>query len=186
MRPPLPSFLYVSALLIAFILLCGVETVEGQPSKWCREAHEKDPRINYKFCYDEFMAHSKNSDWEDPWRMAKVSAWCGADNGKFAIKYIQTHLGKPETDPKVKTALQECHELYDKVEDAFLRAGNKIDSRSQGYAGARTEVALAASLAQQCEYAFAKVGVPSQFHESFVHNEQMGYICLALISIIGH
>lgn len=185
MKPSIvPSILYVSALLIAFILLCGIETVEGQPSKWCRKAQEKDQRINYKFCYDEFMAHSKDRDWKDPKRMAKVSAWSGADNGKFAVKYIRTHLANPGTDPRIKPALKECQGLYDQVESAFLRVGNQIDSDS--YTNAHVEVGLAEAWTQQCEHIFVRIGVPSPLHESFQYNEQMGYICLALISIIAH
>jgi hypothetical protein len=123
----------VSALLITFILLTGIETVEGQPSKWCCESQQKDPHINYKFCSDEFMVHSKNNDGEDPWCMAKVSAWCGADNGMFVARFTKTLLAEPDTDPKLKLVLQECHEFKDKAEDIFPRAGNKIDSRGPGY-----------------------------------------------------
>ena len=186
MRPLESQIVYVLSLLIAFILLSGLETVEGTPSRWCHEAHQKDPRINYQFCYEHFLA-SWSINWDNPWRMAKVAASYGAHNGNSVVIYTQTHLANPHTSPKIKPVLQECQELYDKVKDAFLRAKWKLDDKSgPGCADARREAALAEGHAQGCEDAFARAGVPSLRNAAFEANKQFGYICLALITILGH
>jgi pectinesterase inhibitor-like protein len=104
----------------------------------------------------------------------------------FAVRSAQAHLAKPGTNPKIKPALQECLDMYSKVDATLLKAGNEIGTRSSsGCQLARTEVAHAASFAQQCEDAFARVGVPSLLRDKFEADQQFEYICLALISILG-
>lgn len=161
------NLLHVAALLMASKLLGSIEIVEGQPAKWCHEAHNKDVRINYKLCYDILMGNSKLSEWEDSWRMAKVSASFGAYSANYAVRKSQTDITNQNTDPKIKPMLQECQDMYNKVEDTFVKAANRIDGRSQGDATGRAEVALTTSLAQRCEDNFATVRVQSPLLGSF-------------------
>uniref|UniRef100_J3LIY0 Pectinesterase inhibitor domain-containing protein n=1 Tax=Oryza brachyantha TaxID=4533 RepID=J3LIY0_ORYBR len=77
----------------------------------------------------------------------------------FAADDIKALDAEP-SPAAIKQAMAECAKLYRGVGFAFAGAHDEINNRA--YAAGEAKLAEALSLAQQCNVAFAKAGVPLQ------------------------
>uniref|UniRef100_A0A0E0K0Q6 Pectinesterase inhibitor domain-containing protein n=1 Tax=Oryza punctata TaxID=4537 RepID=A0A0E0K0Q6_ORYPU len=174
---------YTAALLAVAVL--GVVVVDATVVMTCRAAADGDGRVDYDFCVAELGKHH-DSPSADAWGLAKVAALTGvvdADNAAYDARDLLAKGGGAAADGE---ALARCGELYGAAGFAFAEAHDDINARD--YAAGKGKAADAASLARQCDAAFAGKdaagAVPPVIAQHSSYAARMAIICTAITNLI--
>ncbi|KAF0934257.1 hypothetical protein E2562_023618 [Oryza meyeriana var. granulata] len=170
---------YTAGFLAVVLALSGV--VDGTVVTTCRAAADRDGRVDYDFCVAELGKHH-DSPSADAWGLAKVAALTGvvdADNAVYDVKDLLARKGAGDAG----AALARCEELYGAAGFAFAEAHDDINGRD--YAAGKDKAADAASLARQCNGAFAdKDAVPPVIGQHSSYAARIAIVCTAITNLI--
>uniref|UniRef100_I1P108 Pectinesterase inhibitor domain-containing protein n=2 Tax=Oryza glaberrima TaxID=4538 RepID=I1P108_ORYGL len=174
---------YTAALLAVAVL--GVAFVDATVVTTCRAAADADARVDYGFCVAELGKHH-DSPGADAWGLAKVAALTGvvdADNAAYDARDL---LAKGPGGGAA-AALARCGELYRAAGFAFAEAHDDINARD--YAAGKGKAADAASLARQCDAAFAAgkddaAAAPPVIAQHGSYAARIAIVCTAITNLI--
>ncbi|BAS79071.1 pectinesterase inhibitor 8-like [Oryza sativa Japonica Group] len=175
---------YTAALLAVAVAVLGVVAVDATVVTTCRAAADADARVDYGFCVAELGKHH-DSPGADAWGLAKVAALTGvvdADNAAYDARDLLAKGGGGAA-----AALARCGELYRAAGFAFAEAHDDINARD--YAAGKGKAADAASLARQCDAAFAgkddaAAAVPPVIAQHGSYAARIAIVCTAITNLI--
>uniref|UniRef100_A0A0E0K7G5 Pectinesterase inhibitor domain-containing protein n=1 Tax=Oryza punctata TaxID=4537 RepID=A0A0E0K7G5_ORYPU len=147
-----------AVLAISVSLSAAALGVDATVESTCKAAAAGDKRVHLSMCISQ-LGHHRDSHDADVWGLAKVASLVGVNYADLAADDIK-NLEAGGSPAAIKPALAECAKLYRGVGFAFASAHDVINNRAYDAGEKKLDEAL--SLTQQCNAAFAKIGVPLQ------------------------
>ncbi|RRT49371.1 hypothetical protein B296_00009618 [Ensete ventricosum] len=180
MRPSsICTLLAVAVLLLHHLLLPGVE---ASVEKACRDAANRNPKINYDFCVAELRPYPGSQVGDQKW-LAVIAANLTKDRTTSAIDKVKSLLARA-SDAKTKQCLESCESVFEDLLSHLITAIPAIEEGRLGDAKAYLSAAVDAP--DTCEQGFEELKVPSPLTDEDSELTQITTIALAFTNLLGY